>query len=73
MEKDYQTKDMKVGYTKMEEPKKSGMGKPENHGDGHIFEKDGMFFFEWKGGECGYHSYADAELGLAKVSGNLPS
>ena len=49
---------------------RSTMAKPETMGDGQIFEKDGMFFFNWKGGQCGYSSQEDAELGLKKVSGN---
>ena len=73
MEKDYQTKDLKAGYTKMEKPKKSGMGKPEHMEDGYIFERDGLFIFKWKGGECGFGSQEAAEAGLVKVSGNLPS
>ena len=70
MEKDYQTKDIKAMKTKMEAPKPSTMGKPEEMGDGHIFEKEGLFFFNWKGGQCGYGSREAAELGLKKVSGN---
>ena len=54
----------------MEEPKPSGMGKPEHMEDGHIFEKEGMFLFNWKGGQCGYGSMEDAEAGLKIVSGN---
>ena len=54
----------------MKEPKPSGMSPPEHMEDGAIFEKDGMFFFKWKGGECGYASHSDAEAGLQKVSGN---
>jgi len=69
MENEYQTKEMKA--SEMKAPKSSGMKKPENMEDGAIFEKKGMFFFKWKGGECGYHSMADAELGLKKVSGNV--
>ena len=70
MENEYQTKDMKSSQTKMQEPKPSGMSPPEHMEDGAIFEKDGMFFFKWKGGECGYASHLDAEAGLQKVSGN---
>ena len=69
MEKEYQTKDMQA--SEMKAPKSSGMAKPEHMEDGAIFERDGMFFFKWKGGECGYHSMADAELGLKKVSGDV--
>jgi len=68
MEKEYQTKDMQA--SEMKAPKPSGMAKPEHMEDGAIFEKDGMFFFKWKGGECGYASMSDAEAGLVKVSGN---
>lgn len=57
----YKTKDMKA-------PKPSGMKAPSN--DGEIFERDGLWFFKWKGGECGYASKKLAEEGLAKVSGN---
>ena len=64
----YTTKEMKP--TEMKEPKPSGMGKPEHMEDGMIFEKNGMYFFKWKGGECGYASMVDAEAGLVKVSGN---
>ena len=51
---------------KMEAPKPSGMGKPEHMEDGHIFEKDGIFLFNWKGGQCGYGSMEDAEQDLRK-------
>ena len=64
----YKTKEMKP--TEMEAPKPSGMSKPDNMEDGIIFEKDGMWFFKWKGSECGYHSQSDAEAGLKKLSGN---
>ena len=64
----YTTKEMKP--TEMKEPKPSEMGKPEHMEDGMIFEKNKMFFFKWKGGECGYASMVDAEAGLVKVSGN---
>ena len=70
MENGYQTKDIKGTANKMQEPKPSGMGKPEHMEDGHIFEKEGLFLFNWKGGQCGYGSMADAEAGLKKVSGN---
>ena len=53
----------------MKEPKPSEMAKPERMEDGMIFEKNGMYFFKWKGGECGYGSRTDAEAGLLKVSG----
>ena len=68
MEKEYQTKDMQA--SEMKAPKSSGMVKPEHMEDGSIWEKDGLFFFKWKGGECGYVSMSDAEAGLLKVSGN---
>ena len=64
----YKTKEMKQAG--MEEPKPSGMSKPDNMEDGIIFEKDGMWFFKWKGGECGYVTKELAETGLGKVSGN---
>jgi nitrogen fixation protein NifU and related proteins len=70
MENGYQTKDIQATQNKMQEPKASGMVPPAHMEDGAIFEKDGMFFFKWKGGECGYHSHSDAEKGLLKVSGN---
>ena len=54
MIKGYETKDMKA-------PEETKMTPPE---------KDGMWFFKWKGGECGYHSQSDAEAGLKKLSGN---
>ena len=57
----YTTKDMKA-------PKPSGMKAPTT--DGEIFERDKMWFFKWKGGECGYATKELAEEGLAKVSGN---
>ena len=63
MIKGYETKDMKA-------PEETKMAPPEQMEDGAIFEKDGMFLFKWKGGECGYHSQSDAEAGLAKLSGN---
>ena len=65
---DYSKKDMKP--TEMQAPKPSTMTKPENMEDGMIFEKDGMWFFKWKGGECGYMTKELAEIGLEKVSGN---
>ena len=73
MEKGYQTKDIQGASNKMQEPKPSGMKAPQNMEDGAIFEKDGMFFFNWKGGQCGYHSMSDAEEGLMKVSGKSNS
>jgi hypothetical protein len=68
MIKGYDTKDVKSTETKMEEPKPSKMKAPA-YEDGFIFEKGDMFFFKWKGGECGYHSRVAAEAGLEKVSG----
>ena len=65
---DYSKKDMKP--TEMEAPKPSTMAKPENMEDGMIFERDKMWFFKWKGGECGYMTKELAEIGLEKVSGN---
>ena len=62
----YETKEMKP--TEMQAPKPSGMQAPTN--DGEIFERDGMWFFKWKGGECGYMTKQLAEAGLGKVSGN---
>ena len=47
----YTTKEMKP--SEMEAPAPSTMAKPENMEDGMIFERDGMYFFKWKGGECG--------------------
>jgi len=69
MIKGYDTKDIKKTDTKnvMKKPKPSTMKVPA-YEDGFIFEKDGMFFFKWKGGECGYHSKEDAEAGLKKLS-----
>jgi hypothetical protein len=64
----YETKEMKP--TQMEAPKPSGMQKPEAMEDGIIVERDGMWFFKWKGGECGYMTKQLAEAGLGKVSGN---
>lgn len=61
MKTDYQTKDMKA-------PKPSGMKAPTN--DGELFQKDGMWYFEWKGGLCGYETKEQAEAGLEKLSGN---
>ena len=52
MIKDYSKKDMKA-------PKPSEMKTPTN--DGEIFERDGMWFFKWKGGECGYMTKELAE------------
>tara|TARA_R110002020_G_scaffold288427_1_gene503891 strand:+ start:11 stop:232 length:222 start_codon:yes stop_codon:yes gene_type:complete len=70
MENEYQTKDIQGASNKMEAPKPSKMEAPEKYDDGHIFGRDGMFFFKWKGSECGYHSQSDAEAGLKKLSGN---
>ena len=67
MTEGYTTKEMKP--SEMEAPAPSTMAKPENMEDGMIFERDGMYFFKWKGGECGYPSKEDAEAGLIKVSG----
>ena len=64
MIKGYETKDMKA-------PEETKMAPPEQMEDGAIFEKDGMFFFKWKGGECGYGSKEAAETGLLKVSGKF--
>ena len=61
MIEDYRKKDMKA-------PKPSKMKAPTT--DGEIFERDGMWFFNWKGGECGYMTKELAEVGLEKVSGN---
>jgi len=61
MIKDYSKKDMKAPESTMKAP---------TYDDGFIFEKDGMWFFKWKGGECGYHSEEDAKAGLKKLSGN---
>ena len=68
MENEYQTKDMKA--SEMKAPKPSKMTPPENMEDGAIFEKDGLWVFKWKGGECGYVSKEKAEEGLKKLSGN---
>ena len=65
---DYSKKDMKP--TEMEAPKPSTMAKPESMEDGMIFEKNKMWFFKWKGGECRYMTKELAEIGLEKVSGN---
>ena len=61
MKTDYQTKDMKA-------PSPSEMKAPTN--DGEIYEKNGMRYFDWKGGLCGYETKEQAEAGLKKVSGN---
>ena len=61
MIEDYGKKDMKA-------PKPSKMKAPTT--DGEIFERDGMWVFNWKGGECGYMTKELAETGLEKVSGN---
>tara|TARA_A100001011_G_scaffold13394_1_gene14264 strand:+ start:125 stop:352 length:228 start_codon:yes stop_codon:yes gene_type:complete len=71
MESQYQTKEIKATETKMKAPKPSKMEAPEKYDDGHIFEKDGMWLFKWKGGECGYPSKEAAETGLLKVSGKF--
>jgi hypothetical protein len=47
------------------------MEAPERYDDGHIFEKDGVWLFKWKGGECGYPTKEAAEIGLLKVSGKF--
>ena len=64
MIKDYSKKDMEAPKSTMKAP---------TYDDGFIFERDGMFFFKWKGGECGYHSMSEAEKGLMKVSGKSNS
>jgi len=69
MENEYQTKEITASKNKMDVPKPSGMAPPAHMEDGAIFEKDGMFFFKWKGGECGFASHSDAEAGLVRVSG----
>ena len=60
MIKGYETKDMKA-------PEETKMAPPEQMEDGAIFEKDGMFFFKWKGGECGYGSREAAETVFAEL------
>ena len=70
MEKEYQTKDIKATETKMEAPKPSKMKAP-SYEDGFIFEKNGMFFFKWKGSECGYPTLEAAEIGKLKISGKF--
>ena len=64
MIKGYETKEMQP--TTMEKPKPSGMVKPEHMEDGILFEKDDMWFFKWKGGECGFHSKEAGEAALVK-------
>ena len=61
MIEDYGKKDMKA-------PKPSKMKAPTT--DGELFEKNGMWYFNWKGGLCGYMTKELAETGLEKVSGN---
>jgi len=62
---------MESGYkTKVMKPAKT---KAVSHADGTIFEEDGLFKFNWKGGVCGYASKEDAEKGLEKVSGKSNS
>jgi len=61
MKTDYQTKDMKA-------PKPTGMKAPTN--DGELYENQGMWYFKWKGGLCGYETKEQAEAGLEKLSGN---
>ena len=73
MENEYETKDIQSTQNKMQEPKPSKMQPPENMEDGAIFERDGMWVFKWKGGECGYISRETAEQGLKKVSGRSTS
>lgn len=49
---------------------KADLMKPEkNKKDGEIYQKDGMWVFNWKGSVCGYITKKQAETGLAKVSG----
>lgn len=55
MQGKYTTKDMKKATTKA--------------ADGSIYKKDGMWFFNWKGSQCGYASESDAKKGLVKLSG----
>ena len=61
MIKDYSKKDMEAPESTMKAP---------TYEDGFIFERDGLWFFKWKGGECGYMTKELAEEGLEKVSGN---
>ena len=61
MIKDYSKKDMEAPESTMKAP---------TYDDGFIFERDGLWFFKWKGGECGYMTKELAEAGLDKVSGN---
>jgi hypothetical protein len=68
MEQNYETKEIRASKNKMQKPK--GKVNPPSH-DGAIFEKDGMFFFKWKGSECGYLTKEAAEDGLLKVSGKF--
>ena len=72
MIKEYETKDMKAPEgTTMTEPDNKRMTPPENMEDGVIFEEDGLFYFKWKGGMCGFASKENAEIGLLKSSGKF--
>ena len=44
--------------------------KAPTYDDGFIFERDGLWFFKWKGGECGFATEEDAKSGLKKLSGD---
>jgi len=62
MKTDYQTKDMKPEETK-ETPK------PEVKKTGTIYKEGNHFYFDWKGGRCGFETEADAKIGWEKVNG----
>lgn len=67
MLKDYDKKDIsKSTIVKTQDPAKPEVGKKE----GEIYEKDGMWMFNWDGGVCGYLTKKQAESGLEKLSGS---
>ena len=67
MLKDYGKKDIsKSTIVKTQDPAKPKVGKKE----GEIYEKDGMWMFNWNNGVCGYLTKKQAESGLEKLSGS---
>jgi hypothetical protein len=67
----YETKDIKATKNKMEAPEPSRMTPPKDKEEGEIFEEDGLYYFKWKGGMCGFATKENAEIGLLKSSGKF--
>ena len=62
METEYQTKDMQP-----EKQKKAKEPKGTQHGA--IYKEENHWYFDWKGGRCGFETEADAKVGWEKVNG----